>query len=185
MGLLEDLDYAVKPANRLQMTLQRAAARPWISSTLQKTLYPLDKTLHRSSGGRHTVSGMITGIPVIMLTTTGAKTGKARSIPLIGIPMEDRLVVIGSNYGTKATPDWVHNLEANPAAEVTYRDPSRRRGGPTRHRPKDRPSVRIGGSRVCRIPLLSGSGCRTGDQSFCPRSGDVTAHRGTQLRCFG
>ena len=122
MGLLEDLDYAVKPANRLQMTLQRAAARPWISSTLQKTLYPLDKTLHRSSGGRHTVSGMITGIPVIMLTTTGAKTGKARSIPLIGIPMEDRLVVIGSNYGTKATPDWVHNLEANPAAEVTYRD---------------------------------------------------------------
>ena len=59
---------------------------------------------------------------MIMLMTTGAKTGKARSTPLIGIPMEDHLVVIGSNYGTKATPGWVHNLEANPAAVVTYRD---------------------------------------------------------------
>ena len=122
MGLLEALDYAVKPANRLQTTLQRVAARSWISSTLQKTLYQLDKALHRTSGGRHTVAGLLTGIPVIMLMTTGAKTGKARLTPLLGIPMEDHLVVIGSNYGTEATPGWVHNLEANPAAVVAYRD---------------------------------------------------------------
>ena len=122
MGLIEDLDFAVKPANRLQNALQRAAARPWVSSTLQKTLYQLDKALHRTSGGRHTVAGLLTGIPVIMLMTTGAKTGKARLTPLVGVPMEDHLVVIGSNYGTEATPGWVHNLEANPAAVVAYRD---------------------------------------------------------------
>lgn len=122
MGLLEELGYIVKPPNRVQRTLQHAAARDRVSSTLQKTLYPLDKTLHRASGGRHTVASVLTGIPVIMLTTTGARTGNARSTPLIGIPMEDGLVVIGSNYGTEATPGWVHNLEANPAASVTYRD---------------------------------------------------------------
>ena len=122
MGLLQDLDYAVKPANRLQNTVQRAAARTSISSMLQKTLYQLDKALHRASGGRHTVAGLLTGIPVIMLSTTGATTGRTRSAPLIGIPMEDHLVVIGSNYGTTSTPGWVYNLEANPAATVTYRD---------------------------------------------------------------
>ena len=122
MELLEQFDHTVKPTNRLQDTLRPAAARARVSSALQKTLYPLDKMLHRASGGRHTVASLLTGIPVIVLATTGAKTGKTRSTPLIGIPMEDGLVVIGSNYGTEATPGWVYNLEANPVAVVTYRD---------------------------------------------------------------
>jgi deazaflavin-dependent oxidoreductase (nitroreductase family) len=122
VGLLEELGYTRKPPDRLQRTLQRAAARERVSSTLQKTLYPLDKTLHRASGGRHTVASLLTGIPVIMLTTTGARTGNARSTPLIGIPMEDHLATIGSNYGTRSTPGWVYNLEANPGAVVAYRD---------------------------------------------------------------
>ena len=122
MGLLDLLGYTATPPNRWQRVLQRAAAHQRVSPTLQKTLYPLDKTLHRASGGRHTVASLLTGIPLIMLTTTGAKTGNPRTSPLIGIPVGDGLVVIGSNYGTEATPGWVQNLEANPAAMVTYRD---------------------------------------------------------------
>lgn len=121
MGLLEELDYAVRPANLLQDRLQQVASRPRVSSTLQKTLHPLDRTLHRFSGGRHTAAGLLTGIPVIVLTTTGARTGRHRTTPLMGIPMEDKLVVIGSNFGTENTPGWVHNLEADPRATVTYR----------------------------------------------------------------
>lgn len=59
---------------------------------------------------------------MIVLTTTGAKTGHARTTPLIGIPMDGKLVVIGSNFGTENTPGWVHNLEADPRATVTYRE---------------------------------------------------------------
>ena len=122
MRLLDHLGYTAKPPNRWQRVLQRGAAHQRVSSTLQRTLCPLDKTLHRASRGRCTVASLLAGIPVIMLTTTGARTGNARSTPLIGIPLDDGLVVIGSNYGTEATPGWVYNLEANPAASVTYRD---------------------------------------------------------------
>ncbi|MGB5656127.1 MAG: nitroreductase family deazaflavin-dependent oxidoreductase [Acidimicrobiia bacterium] len=121
MGLLEQIDYTVKPANRLQDRLQHAASRKWVSATLQRTLHPLDQTLHRISGGRHTAAGLLAGIPVIVLTTVGAKTGRYRTTPLMGTPMGDNLIIIGSNFGTKATPGWVHNLEADPRAAVTYR----------------------------------------------------------------
>ena len=122
MSLLEEFDYRVKPPNRLQRALQRAAGRKRVSSTLQRTLYPLDKTLHRASGGRSTVASLFTGLPVILLTTTGARTRRDRVSPLMGVPMAGNLAVIGSNFGTEATPGWVYNLEANPAAMVTYRD---------------------------------------------------------------
>ena len=122
MGLLDHLGYTVKPPNRLQRTLQRAAARERVGALLQKRLYPLDKTVHAGTGGRHTVASLLAGIPVIMLTTTGARTGIPRTSPLIGIPMAGDLAVIGSNYGSGPTPGWVHNLEANPGAGVAYRD---------------------------------------------------------------
>ena len=60
----------------------------------------------------------------MMLTTTGAKTGKPRTMPLLGIPVGEDLAVIGSNYGQRNTPGWVYNLEADPSAIVAYRDRS-------------------------------------------------------------
>ena len=66
--------------------------------------------------------GLMAGLPVIMLTTTGAKSGEPRSMPLVGIPLGDDLAVIGSNYGQQRTPGWVYNLEADPTATVSYRD---------------------------------------------------------------
>lgn len=124
MGVLDELGYDVKPANAAQRLTQRiAASRPgaWL---FQRTLYPVDKLLYRRTDGRVTVPGLVAGLPVIMLTTTGAKTGQSRSMPLVGIPMGDTLAVIGSNYGQQATPGWVYNLEADPAATVAYRDRS-------------------------------------------------------------
>ena len=80
--------------------------------------------MYRRTDGRVTVPGLVAALPVIMLTTTGAKTGQSRSMPLVGTPMGDTLAVIGSNYGQQATPGWVYNLEADPAATVAYRDRS-------------------------------------------------------------
>jgi deazaflavin-dependent oxidoreductase (nitroreductase family) len=122
VGLLDDLNYSVTTPNRVQRTLQRSAADERIGRMLQRMLPPVDRAVYRVTGERHTASGLLAGLPIIMLTTTGAKTGSDRTMPLVGIPVADDLAVIGSNFGTPSTPGWVHNLEANPAAVVSYRD---------------------------------------------------------------
>ena len=81
---------------------------------------PDRQVLFRLTSGRLTVPGLMAGLPVIMLTTTGAKTGEARTMPLLGIPMDDDMAVIGSNYGQRSTPGWVYNLRAKPEAKVAH-----------------------------------------------------------------
>lgn len=122
MGLLAELDYTATPANGVQYRIQGVASRAWAGSLLARTLFPLDKASFRLSRGRHTAASLLAGLPVILLTTVGAKTGRARTKPLLGIPIDDNLAVIGSNFGTAATPGWVYNLEADPSATVEYRD---------------------------------------------------------------
>ena len=122
MGLLRDLGYEVKPPNRLQRGMQKLASSRSSAWLLSKTLYRVDKALFRVTGGRLTLPGLMVGLPVIMLTTTGARRGKTRTMPLLGIPVGDDLAVIGSNYGQKSTPGWVYNLEADPSATVGYRE---------------------------------------------------------------
>ncbi len=122
MGLLDELQYTVKPTNAVQRVTQKVASSKPGAWVFQRTLYPVDKLVFRASKGRITVPGLLAGLPVIMLTTTGAKTGMQRTMPLLGVPIDGDLAVIGSNYGQHATPGWVYNLEANPAGSVTYRD---------------------------------------------------------------
>ena len=122
MGVLHNLAYEVKNANRLQRIMQVvASSRPgaWIFS---KTLHQQDRVLFKATGGRLTIPSVLAGLPVVMLTTNGAKTGRSRTMPLLGIPVGEDLAVIGSNYGQKSTPGWVYNLEADPSAIVGYRN---------------------------------------------------------------
>ncbi len=121
LGLSGELGYDVKPANGLQRAVQQvASSRPgaWVFA---RTLHPVDRALFRATRGRVTVPGLMAGLPVIMLTTTGARTGRPRTAPLLGVPIGDDLAVIGTNYGQKPTPGWVYNLEADPTATVGYR----------------------------------------------------------------
>jgi deazaflavin-dependent oxidoreductase (nitroreductase family) len=108
----------VKAANAIQRVTQKVAASGPGAWVFQRTMYSIDKGLYRLTKGRLTVPGLMAGLPVIMMTTTGAKTGKDRTMPLLGIPMDDDLAVIGSNYGQKATPGWVYNLRAKPEATI-------------------------------------------------------------------
>ena len=95
-----------------------AATRPvvWIIS---KTLHHLDKITYQMSSGRYTAASILTGLPVVTLTTTGAKSGKARSVPLIGFPDGDKLVFVASNWGQQTNPSWYYNLRANPEATIS------------------------------------------------------------------
>lgn len=58
------------------------------------------------------------GRPMLLLTTTGAKSGQRRITPLMYIPDGDRLLVIASNIGAPKHPDWYHNLAAHPQVGV-------------------------------------------------------------------
>jgi deazaflavin-dependent oxidoreductase (nitroreductase family) len=61
-----------------------------------------------------------------MLTTTGAKSGQPRTVPVLSIPTSDGVAVIASNWGQQRHPAWYHNLRANPEAEIAV-DGDRRR----------------------------------------------------------
>ena len=120
MGVLAELEYQTGAANPAQRVLQRFASTTAGAWTFARTAHPIDKLLYRRSGGRTTLAGILAGLPVVMLTTTGAKSGKSRTMPLIGFPIGGDLAVIGSNYGQQATPGWVYNLEADPNAQVDF-----------------------------------------------------------------
>ena len=72
----------------------------------------------RANGGK--VGGQFEGAPMLLLHTTGAKTGKERVNPLVYATDGDNLVVFASKAGAPTHPDWYHNLVANPdvTAEV-------------------------------------------------------------------
>jgi deazaflavin-dependent oxidoreductase (nitroreductase family) len=70
----------------------------------------------RAKGGR--VGGHFEGAPLMLLTTTGAKSGLARTNPLAYIEDGDRIVIIASYAGAPTSPPWYHNLIANPEVGV-------------------------------------------------------------------
>jgi deazaflavin-dependent oxidoreductase (nitroreductase family) len=72
--------------------------------------------LYRLSRGR--IGGRIGKAPVLLLTTTGRKSGQPRTAPVLYLPDGERLVVIGSNAGNVKPPAWSLNLVAKPDAEV-------------------------------------------------------------------
>ena len=86
-----------------------------------QVLVPLDRLASRVRSGKSTVTSWATGIPVLWLTATGARSGSPRTVPLLGIPIEGDLALLGTSFGQRSTPAWVHNLEANPEAVVAYR----------------------------------------------------------------
>src|SRR5579872_7453888 len=67
---------------------------------------------------RGNVGGPMAGRHLLLLTTTGAKSGQRRTTPMMYIPDGDRLIVMASNAGAPAHPDWYRNLVAHPDVTV-------------------------------------------------------------------
>lgn len=83
-----------------------------------RLLVPADRLVGRLTRGRVVALGLI---PSLVITTTGRRSGKPRSNPLLYVPDADAFVVTGSNWGQPRQPSWVLNLLAEPAAEVTLK----------------------------------------------------------------
>ena len=68
------------------------------------------------------VGGNFEGAPMVLITTTGAKSGQARTTPLVSQPSDDVIYIFASKAGAPTNPDWYHNLLAHPEVEVEFGD---------------------------------------------------------------
>lgn len=76
----------------------------------------LNVPVYRATGGR--LMGKVSKAPVLLLTTTGRRSGAVRTAPVLYMRDGESLIVIGSNAGNERAPAWSLNLQANPQAEV-------------------------------------------------------------------
>ena len=109
---------AAKP-NTFQKFIHRFLMLKWMSAFLAVVLYRLDGILLKLTGDKHTVTEIV-GLPIIQLTTIGAKTGEPRTMPLVSLVDGEKIALVGSNFGRKPNPGWYYNLKANPTCTVHY-----------------------------------------------------------------
>lgn len=114
-----------KPS-RFGMAIKKiASSRPgaWF---LSYTLHHLDRAVMCLSRGRASLTALLAGLPVLTIVTLGAKSGRPRSVVLVGVPRRDSVILIASNWGRSHHPAWYHNLKANPEVTLIYRGTSER-----------------------------------------------------------
>jgi deazaflavin-dependent oxidoreductase (nitroreductase family) len=122
VGIIQALGYQVRKPSTAQVAMQRVAATQPGAWLFARTLHHIDRVLLRLSRGQVTLPGVVAGIPVLTVTTTGARTGQRRTVPLLGVPAGEDIAVIGTSFGQPRTPGWYHNMLADPKVEVTYRN---------------------------------------------------------------
>jgi deazaflavin-dependent oxidoreductase (nitroreductase family) len=112
--------YEHRKANPFRRVVRVTAAWRPMSWFYARTLHHIDRLVYRLTRGRATFASWVAGLPIVMLTTTGAKSGRRHTCPLVALPDGDSLVVIASNYGQYRNPAWYHNLCANPRATIRF-----------------------------------------------------------------
>jgi len=105
-------------ANAWQRGIRRFAASGPGSWLFSRTLDHLDRVVFRATRGKHMASSLLSALPVAMVTTKGARSGEPRTVPLLGLPTDDGLAIIGSRYGNAKHPAWRHNLRKHARGEV-------------------------------------------------------------------
>jgi deazaflavin-dependent oxidoreductase (nitroreductase family) len=118
--------FAYERANAVQKFVRRFAASGPGSWLFARVAPHLDRPVHRLTRGRFTLGNLVAGIPVVMLTTTGARSGQPRTVPVLGIPVDGGVAIIASNFGQRRHPAWYHNLRAHPDAQIVVEGVRRR-----------------------------------------------------------
>ena len=123
--LATDLGYSHATGNPLHRAVRWGAgtrAGGWVFS---RVLRHLDDAVGRLTRGRRSAPGLLAGLEVLDVTTTGRRSGQRRTSHLIATPYDGTLALLGTNFGQASTPAWALNLEADPRATITYRGVSR------------------------------------------------------------
>ena len=101
--------------HRITRKLISARSVAWL---LSRSAHIVDRFLMRVTNGRQSTATLLTGLPVICLTTIGARSGRSRTVPLLGIPDGENLILIASNWGQGHHPAWYYNIRTNPDVHV-------------------------------------------------------------------
>lgn len=96
------------------------SATPFGVWLMSGRLHKLDAPFLRLSKNRISLSSLLSGGMVIVLKTTGAKSGMPRTLPLLAVPDGEALILIASNYGNPGHPSWYYNLRAYPEVQILY-----------------------------------------------------------------
>ena len=104
---------------------QQAGRRPSkLAAALQNAVTRVHSVLYRCSNG--VIGGRIANSPVLLLTTTGRRSGKQRTVPLLYLMDGPNVVLVASNGGAVSHPNWWLNLQATPEAWIQIKDIRRR-----------------------------------------------------------
>jgi deazaflavin-dependent oxidoreductase (nitroreductase family) len=98
-----------------------AAARP-VAAVFRHTFHHLDRWCLGLLRGR-TLSGLLAGVPNVLLTTTGARSGRPRTVPLVGLSRTGgETAIVGTRWGSQHHPGWFYNLSNDPRAVLQRGD---------------------------------------------------------------
>lgn len=177
VGLASDLGYTHRTANPFFRLVRTFAGTSLGGKVFSRTLRHLDTVVVRVTKGRQSAPGLLAGLAVLDVTTTGRKSGQRRTSHLIAAPYQDDLALLGTNFGQPGTPAWALNLEAEPRATVAFRGQTREvlaRPATAEEAEQvfatagefypgyQRYRERIGDSRRIRVFVLSGAGPAAG-----------------------
>lgn len=114
--------------SRFLMAFTRPAATVPI---VHHVVVPLDRRIFKATKGRMSLTHLGSSLKRhamqdLLLTTTGAKSGKQRSTPVLFLDHDNGYVIVGSRYGTDTHPHWTANLLAKPEAAVLVRGQEQR-----------------------------------------------------------
>jgi len=90
----------------------------WVTRAVAPVVHAIDRRLLAWTGDRLSLTTPLTGLPVLRITTTGARTGLPRTHPLTALRDGEGYALIASNFGRRVFPAWYHNLRAHPFAQV-------------------------------------------------------------------
>lgn len=96
----------------------RIGALSWMPKLLPQVVWT-DRRLQSVTRGRYSILD-VAGLPNLVLTVVGRKSGIPRSTPLLCVPDGERWLIAGSYFGGPDMPVWVHNLRAAGSASITY-----------------------------------------------------------------
>jgi deazaflavin-dependent oxidoreductase (nitroreductase family) len=119
-SLCDQLGYVLPRPNAVQRALRVIPGSVPGAWVLARTMPAADRFLQRVSKGRTSLPGVLAGLPPLMVTMTGAKSGLKRTVPLIGVPFDGDIVLIGTRFGQQGTPAWYFNLRKTPEVELEF-----------------------------------------------------------------
>jgi deazaflavin-dependent oxidoreductase (nitroreductase family) len=110
-----------KKPNALQKIVLHIYMQPAFTTFWPAVQHRLDALVFKLTKGKYSLTEILGGISIIQLTTTGAKTGQIRTMPLVCLFDGDKVVLIASNFGQERNPSWYYNLKANPKCQGQWR----------------------------------------------------------------